>query len=86
MDKDGELKKIISQLREINRSKQIELACERAEIPIDVLIYVARLWLSENMEDWTAACDTVYQYTSPFGNRQLCNRREPVKSEAHFRV
>jgi hypothetical protein len=36
------------------------------------LLHAATLWLSEDTNDWSAAANTIFQFTSLFGNKQLC--------------
>lgn len=44
-------------------------------IPEYAIQHMSVLWLSGDSDDWTAANDTIFQFTSPFGNKQLCYRR-----------
>ena len=72
--REKELDALIDQLRAVNRSHKVEWARGK-KVPIKALLHAASLWLSDDPDDWTAANDTLFQFTSPFGNKQLCYRR-----------
>jgi len=72
--REKELDELILQLRAVGRSHKIEWG-RRKKVPMKALLHAASLWLSDNPDDWTAANDTIFQFTSPFGNKQLCYRR-----------
>jgi hypothetical protein len=72
--KEKELDELIAQLRAVGRSHKIEWARGK-NVPIKALLHASALWLSLDPDDWTAANDTIFQFTSPFGNKQLCYRR-----------
>jgi hypothetical protein len=72
--KEKELDELIAQLRAVGRSHKIEWA-RRKRVPLKALIHASTLWLKDDPDDWTAANDTIFQFTSPFGNKQLCYRR-----------
>jgi hypothetical protein len=71
---EKELDELLDQLRKVNRHWKIERA-KRQGVPMKALLHAASLWLSGDPDDWTAANDTIFQFTSKFGNKQLCYRR-----------
>jgi len=73
--REKELNELIEQLRPLNRHWKIEWALGKKDVPMKALIHAAHLWLSADPDDWSAANDTICQFTSPFGNKQLCYRR-----------
>jgi len=38
---------------------------------VKALLHAAQLWLSEDTRDWTAANDTLFSFTSPYGQKRL---------------
>ena len=64
-----ELDELISKLNDARRYT-IEDARKKG-VPMKALIHAATLWLSDDLDDWTAANDTIYSFTSPFGLKQL---------------
>ena len=71
--REKELDELIDQLRSLNRHWKIERARKKG-VPIKALLHAAAMWLSDAPDDWSAANDTIFQYTSQFGNKQLCYR------------
>jgi hypothetical protein len=69
--REKELDALIDQLRPLNRHWKIEWAREK-KVPMKALLHAATLWLSDDTDDWFAAANTIFQFTSPFGNKQLC--------------
>jgi hypothetical protein len=69
--RERELDALINQLRPLNRHWQIETAREK-KVPMKALLHAATLWLSDDTDDWSAAMNTIFQFTSPYGNKQLC--------------
>jgi len=68
------LDELIDQLRPLNRCWKIQWARGK-KMPMKALLHAATLWLSDDPDDWSAANETIFQFTSPFGNKQLCYRR-----------
>jgi len=73
--REKKLDELIDQLRPLNRHWKIEWARGKKDVPIKALLHASSLWLSDDPDDWTAANDTIFQFTSPFGNKQICYRR-----------
>jgi hypothetical protein len=72
--RENELDELILQLRAVGRSHKLEWGRGK-KVPMKALLHAASLWLSLDPDDWTAANDTIFQFTSPFGNKQICYRR-----------
>jgi len=72
--REKELDELIDQLRPLNRCWKIQWARGK-KMPMKALLHAATLWLSDDPDDWSAANETIFQFTSPFGNKQLCYRR-----------
>jgi len=68
--REKELDYLISKLSEVNRHWNIIEAREKG-VSMKALLHAATLWLSDDMDDWTAANDTIYSFTSPYGLKQL---------------
>ncbi len=66
---EKELDDLISKLNDARRHK-IENA-RKKPVPMKALLHSSTLWLSDDLDDWTAANDTIYSFTSPFGLKQL---------------
>ncbi len=66
---EKELDELISKLNDARRHT-IEDARKKG-VPMKALLHAAALWLSDDRNDWTAASDTIYSFTSPFGLKQL---------------
>jgi hypothetical protein len=71
---EQELDELLAQLRPLNRHWKIQWARGK-KVPLKALLHASHLWLSDDLADWTAANDTIFQFISPFGNQQLCYRR-----------
>ncbi len=71
---EKELDELISKLNDARRHT-IEEAREQG-VPMKALIHAAALFLSDDMDDWTAATDTIYSFTSQYGLKQLQYRKE----------
>ena len=67
--REKELDELLNQLRD-DRRYTIEEARKKG-VPLKALIHASTLWLSDNLDDWTAANDTIYSFTSPYGLKQL---------------
>jgi hypothetical protein len=67
---EKELDELIEKLKPLNRHHKIEQAREK-DVPMKALLHAVQLWLSEDTRDWTAANDTIFSFTSPYGQKRL---------------
>ena len=66
---EKELDELINKFSDVRRHS-IE-GTRKKGVPMKALLHAAALFLSDDMDDWTAANDTIYSFTSPFGLKQL---------------
>ena len=71
---EKELDELIEQLKQVNRHWKVEWAREK-KVPLKALLHAANLWLSDDTDDWSAANNTIFQFTSQWGRKQLCYPR-----------
>ncbi len=72
--REKELDELLLKLKQVNRHWKIEWA-RKKNVSLKALLHATNLWLSDDPDDWTAANDTIFAFTSHWGRKQLCYRR-----------
>ena len=69
LDQEKELVELKAKLK--THQRHVIESARNQDVPLKALIHIAALFLSDDIDDWMAANDTIYSFTSPFGLRQL---------------